>query len=296
MNKGTWYGLAAYLMWGLFPVYWKWLQHVPALQLISHRIVWSCLILITFIVFTRKFDTFRESALISAMLPVYSIAALLIGANWLIYIWGVNAGYIIETSLGYFINPLINILLGVLFLRERLRKGQWLPIGLATFGVLYLTFSYGRLPWIALALAFSFGLYGLVKKTAPLGSLYGLTLETGLLFIPALIVLISSETAGQGAFFHYGMLSDCLLIGAGVVTTIPLLSFSYAVQHTPLSLMGILQYVAPTMQFLLGLLVYHEAFTYSQLIGFSFVWVALILFGVEGMLNRRKQVTSIAKV
>lgn len=292
MNKGTWYAVGAYLMWGLFPVYWKWLQHVPALQLICHRIVWSCLLLIIFIILTRQLKTFRETALTSAMLPIYVVAALLIGVNWLIYIWGVNSGYIIETSLGYFINPLISILLGVVFLRERLRAWQWLPIGLAALGVLYLAFSYGRLPWIALSLAVTFALYGLVKKTAPLGSLYGLTLETGLLFLPALLYLIFSESTGQGIFLNMGARSDLLMVGAGLVTTVPLLLFAFAVQHTSLSLMGILQYISPSMQFLLGVLVYRESFSFAQMVGFGLVWAALIIFGIEGMLSRRRQVTS----
>ncbi|MBN1535550.1 MAG: EamA family transporter RarD [Anaerolineales bacterium] len=295
MSKGTWYGVGAYVMWGLFPVYWKLLDHVPALQLIGHRIVWSCLILTGVILLSRQLKAFLELTRTPYILRIYTLAALLIGVNWLVYIWAVNSDFIIETSLGYFINPLISILLGVIFLREHLRLGQWIPIGLAFIGVLYLTFTYGRLPWIALTLAFTFGLYGLVKKTAPLGALYGLTLETGLLFLPALFYLIYSNSIGQGAFLHSGTVSDFLMAGAGVMTTLPLLMFAYAVQQMPLSLMGILQYINPTMQFLLGLLVYREAFTVSKLIGFGLVWLALIILGVEGVLTRRKQGTQIAK-
>ena len=294
MTKGTWYAVGAYVMWGLFPVYWKWLHQVPAIQLISHRIIWSCLLLIVVILVTRQVKNFREIALVSSILPIYIIAALLIGVNWLMYVWGVNSGYILETSLGYFINPLISILLGVIFLHERLRRGQWIAIGLAALGVLYLTFAYGRPPWIALALAVTFGLYGLVKKTAPLGSLYGLTLETALLFLPALLFLTYNEIVGQGAFLHLGTRIDILLVGAGLVTTVPLLFFATAVQHTPLSMMGFLQYISPTMQFLLGALVYRESFTAAQLVGFGLVWTALIIFGIEGMLNRRRQAAVVA--
>ncbi|NMC12261.1 MAG: EamA family transporter RarD [Chloroflexi bacterium] len=294
MNKGIWYGISAYVMWGLFPVYWKWLHKVPALQLICHRILWSCLILIGFIVLTRQIKAFRENALQSSILPIYIIAALLIGVNWTIYIWGVNSGYIIETSLGYFINPLISILLGVIFLRERLRLWQWIPIGLAALGVLYLAFAYGRLPWIALTLASTFSLYGLVKKTAPLNALYGLTLETGLLSLPALLYLLYVENIDQGAFLHLGTIPDILMIGAGLMTTVPLLCFSSAVQLTPLTLMGILQYISPTLQFLLGVLVYRESFTGAQLIGFCIVWAALIILGVEGMFAHRRQNTKSA--
>ncbi|NCP16002.1 EamA family transporter RarD, partial [bacterium] len=204
MNKGIWYAVGAYAVWGLFPIYWKWLHQVPALQLLSHRIGWSFFLLLAVILATRQWQAFRAAALNRRVLRIYLIAAVLIGVNWLTYVWAVNAGFIVETSLGYFINPLLSVLMGVLFLRERLRAWQWVPIGMATAGVLYLTFAYGALPWIALTLAFSFGLYGLIKKVAPLSSLYGLTLETGILFLPALAYLLVANAAGQGAFLHAG--------------------------------------------------------------------------------------------
>ncbi len=298
MNKGIWYGIGAYVTWGLFPIYWKWLHAVPALQLIGHRILWSFVMLFTFIFLSRQWGVFRATALKPRVLRIYLVAATLIGINWLVYIWAVNAGYIVQVSLGYYINPLLNVLMGVLFLRERLRPSQWVPLGLAAAGVLYLNFAYGSLPWIALTLAFSFGLYGLVKKTAPLGSLYGLTLETGLLFLPALLYLLFAETTRQGAFLHSGAISDVLLVGAGLMTTIPLLMFASAARRIPLSLVGILQYIAPTLQFLLGVLVYGEPFTHTQFIGFGIVWLALILFGVEGYLatrSRRVQPVAAAK-
>ncbi len=289
MNKGIWYAIGAYATWGLFPVYWKWLSHVPALQLLSHRILWSCLILLGVVLLSRQWKVFRKATLAPRVLRIYIVAAVLIGVNWLTYVWAVNAGFIVETSLGYFINPLLSVLMGVIFLREHLRPGQWVPIGLAATGVLYLTFAYGSLPWIALTLAFSFGFYGLVKKTAPLNSLYGLTLETGILFIPALLYLLYAEMTGQGAFLHTGAVSDALLVGAGLVTTIPLLMFASAARRIPLSLVGILQYIAPTLQFLLGVLVYGEPFTLTQFIGFGIVWAALVIFGIEGFLNHRVQ-------
>jgi chloramphenicol-sensitive protein RarD len=223
------------------------------------------------------------------VLRVYLLSAVLIGVNWLTYVWAVNAGFIVETSLGYFINPLLSVLMGVIFLRERLRLWQWLPLGLAAAGVLYLTLAYGALPWIALILAFSFGLYGLIKKVAPLDALYGLTLETGILFLPALGYLVYAEAAGTAAFLHAGLGSDLLLAGAGAVTTIPLLLFAAGARRISLSLVGVLQYLAPTMQFLLGVLVYHEPFTQARLIGFGAVWIALLIFGVEGFLARRSQ-------
>ncbi|MBI5650917.1 MAG: EamA family transporter RarD [Chloroflexi bacterium] len=289
MNRGIWYAIGAYICWGLFPIYWKWLVHVPAIQLIGHRIIWSCLILIGVILVTRQWSAFRAAIQSPRALRIYFIAAIVVGVNWFVYVWGVNAGFVVETALGYFINPLISVLLGVIFLRERLRAWQWLPIGLATIGVVYLTLTYGSLPWIALTLAFSFAFYGLVKKTAPLNSLYGLALETAILFIPALLYLFFVETTGAGAFLHTGIAADLLLAGAGVATTVPLLMFASAARRIPLSLVGILQYIAPTLQFLCGVLIYREPFNQSQLIGFGFVWLALIIFAIESFAAHRAQ-------
>jgi chloramphenicol-sensitive protein RarD len=287
MNKGIWYALGAYITWGLFPVYWNLLRGIPALQLLGHRIFWSFLLLFGIILAARQGKALWAS-LNRRVLLTYSAAAVLIAINWLTYVWAVGAGFIVETSLGYFINPLLSVLLGVVFLRERLRPLQWLPIGLAAAGVFYLTFAYGSLPWVALTLAFSFGFYGLVKKTAPLGALHGLTLETGILFLPALGFLLFSEFNGTGAFMHSSILMDVMLVGAGLVTVAPLLMFASAIQRIPLTMMGVLQYVNPTMQFLLGVLIFKEPFDHHRLIGFGVVWVALILFGVEGLLAQRK--------
>jgi chloramphenicol-sensitive protein RarD len=289
MNKGIWYAVGAYATWGLFPVYWKWLHPVPALQLLNHRIIWSFLTLFIVVLFLRKRKMFQPVALTPRLLGASFMAAVLISINWLTYVWAVNAGFIIETSLGYFINPLLSVLMGVLFFRERLRPWQWVPLGLAATGVLYLTFAYGSPPWIALTLAFSFAIYGIVKKTAALGSFYGLTLETGILLLPATLYLLHAEISGQGAFLHAGTPMDILLVGSGLVTTIPLLMFASAARRIPLSLLGILQYIAPTLQFLLGVLVYREPFTHAQLIGYGLVWMALILFGMESWIAYRRQ-------
>jgi chloramphenicol-sensitive protein RarD len=294
MKKGVLYGIGAYLLWGVFPIYWKWLHTVPAIQVISHRIIWSFILLALILFVTRQWRAFRSAALSRRVVLIYLASAILLSINWLTYVWAVNAGFVIETSLGYFINPLISVLLGVIFLRERLRPWQWVPIGLAAAGVIYVAFSYGQFPWIALTLAFSFGIYGLVKKTAPLGSLYGLTLETGLVFLPAVGFLIYTEAIGQGAFLHSGTVVDLLMAGAGVVTTIPLLLFASAVQRIPLSTVGVLQYMTPTMQFLLGVLLYREPFTQSHLIGFCIVWLALILFWGEGFVASRRPVVQTA--
>ena len=286
MNAGIWYALGAYVLWGLFPIYWKWLHHVPAIQVIGHRIGWSLIFLLIIIFATNQWKKFRLT-LTRRVLGIYLIAGVLLSFNWLIYVWGVNSEHVVETSLGYFINPLFSVLLGMIFLKERLRPLQWLPIGLAAMGVIYLTWTYGSLPWIALSLAFTFGLYGLVKKLSPLGSLYGLTLETGLVFLPALGYLIFVEVTGQGAFGHTGIVSDLLMVGAGAVTTIPLLMFASAAKRIPLTMVGIMQYIAPTLQFLLGVLLYKEPFTTTRLIGFSLVWIALIVFWVEGVFARK---------
>jgi len=289
MKRGIWSAIGAYAIWGLFPIYWKWLKQVSALELIGHRIIWSCVILIVIVTVLRQWGAFRQTVGRWSILRVYAIASVLLTINWLVYVWGVNAGFIVETSLGYFINPLFSVLLGVVFLRERLRAWQWFPIGLAALGVLYLTIAYGSLPWIALTLAFSFGLYGFVKKTAPLSPLYGLTLETMLAFLPAFCFLLYLEFTNQGAFLRGGASADGLMMGAGVVTTIPLLLFASAAKNIPLVLIGTLQYLTPTLQFLIGVLVFHEPFTPTQFIGFGIVWLALIIFAVESYLHHRAQ-------
>lgn len=295
MNKGILNGLAVYVMWGFFPIYWKYLHSVPAVQVIGHRIGWSFLLLITIILISRQWNDFR-SVLKPKVIGIYAIAAILLTVNWLVYVWGVNAGFIVETSLGYFINPLLSVSLGVLFLRERLRPAQWFPVAIAAIGVIYLTAVYGRLPWIALTLAFSFGIYGLVKKLAPLGPLYGLTLETGIVFPVALIYLLMVEFSRTGSFLHTDALTNILLIGAGAVTTIPLLLFASAAKQIPLSMIGLLQYVAPTLQFLIGVFIYKEPFDRAHFIGFGIVWVALVIFWVENYMARRVPVEPIPEM
>ena len=293
MKKGILYALGAYITWGFFPFYWKLLAGVPALQLLGHRILWSFITLIAILLIARQWKTIQK-ALNRRVLTIYSVAAVLIAINWLTYVWAVGQGFIIETSLGYFINPLLSVLLGVIFLRERLRPLQWLPIGLATLGVLYLTFAYGSLPWVALTLAVSFGFYGLVKKNAPLDSLPGLTMETGILFLPALGFLLYSEFSGTSAFLHTTPLLNLMLLGAGLVTIVPLLMFASAAKRIPLTMIGVLQYVNPTIQFLLGTFVYKEPFDHHRLIGFGIVWLALILFVLEGFLRRPKSTLAAA--
>jgi chloramphenicol-sensitive protein RarD len=281
MKKGIWQALGAYGCWGLFPLYWKMLHRVPALQVVGHRIVWSFITLLIVLLFFRQWRDFRKNALDFRTIKIYTLAALLMGINWLVYVWSVNSGHVVEASLGYFINPLFSVLIGVVFFREKLRLWQWIPIGFAFLGVLYLTVVMGSLPWIALTLAISFALYGLVKKIAPLSSLHGLSLETLVLLVPAVFYLLFLEKNGNGALVHSGLRISLLLVGTGIVTTIPLLLFSSAAKRIPLSYIGILQYMSPSIQFAIGILVFHESFTVQQFIGFCFVWVALVIFGLD---------------
>jgi chloramphenicol-sensitive protein RarD len=263
---------------------------------IGHRIGWSFILLTVYILLTRQWQDFRSTAIVPKTIAIYSIAAVLLSVNWLVYVWGVNAGFIVETSLGYFINPLLSVLLGVIFLRERLRLMQWVPVVLAAAGVIYLTVAYGRLPWIALSLAFSFGFYGFVKKLAPLGSLYGLTLETAIVFPIALLYLVFAAFNGTGAFLHRSSFIVLVLIGAGAVTTIPLLMFASAAKQIPLTVVGILQYIAPTLQFLIGVFLYREPFDPTHLIGFGIIWIALIIFWLENFLANRMPVQPIPEL
>jgi len=292
MNRGVAYALLAYGIWGFFPLYWKQVGMVPAEQQMAHRVVWSFLLMLVVVCLRRQGRGLLRALAEPHIRWIYLGSALLLGINWLTYLWAVNHDFIVEASLGYFINPLLNVVLGVVFLKERLRPWQWAAVGLAALGVLYLTFIYGSLPWVALVLALAFGSYGLVRKTAPLGPVPGLTLEMGILFIPTLALLIWAECQGQGAFLHTGVVPDLYMVGAGVVTSVPLLFFIAAARRIPLSLMGIIQYITPTGQLLLGVLKYGESFTRERAIGFVCVWIALAIFAVEGMVAQRKKLTS----
>ncbi len=289
MNRGVLFAIGAYILWGLLPIYWKFLGHVPVFQVLSHRIVWSFVFLILVIFLRGQWTRFRKAIMNTRVLKIYTLTALLVGLNWFIYVWAVHQGFIIETSLGYFINPLISVLMGVVFLRERLRIGQWIPIAIAAAGVLYLTFAFGSLPWISLSLAVTWAFYALLKKLAPLGSLHGLTLETAVLLLPALIYLLGSETQSEGVFLHHNLNTDMLLIATGIATSAPLLLFALAVSRIPLSLVGILQYIAPTIQFLIGLLLYREPFDNQRFIGFILIWIALAVFALEGFVNHQSK-------
>ena len=287
-GRGLWYGLTAYTLWGLFPVYFKLIGFVPADQIIAHRILWSFLLLVLIVAVGSQR---RQMAVSWNVVRVYAAAATLIAVNWFIYVWAVAHNFILETSLGYFITPLVNVLMGVLILGERMRAFQWVAIAFAAAGVGYLTAVYGNVPWIAITLALTFGTYGLVKKKAPLGPVAGLTLETGLLLLPALAYLTFVEFRA-GSFLRLGPGSMLLVAVSGPITTLPLVLFAAAVQRIPLSTIGILQFIAPTVQFVLGVMVYEEPFSGQKFIGFALVWVAVLVFGTESIAANRRARTA----
>jgi chloramphenicol-sensitive protein RarD len=294
-RRGLWIAAASFVLWGLMPLYWHALKAVPSLQIVLHRIAWSAVLVVGWLCWKHGRQWLRTALAKPRVAWMLGLSGLLIGFNWGLYIWAVNAGHVVETSLGYFINPLLNVLLGVLLLRERLTRAQWCSVGIATAGVLWLTWQYGHLPWIALALAASFALYGLIRKLAAVESIPGLGIESAYLVLPALAVLAWSETHGHGGFLAtaqaggYGLWLDILLVVSGALTALPLIGFAYAVRRVPLSVVGLLQYIAPTLQFLLGVFVFHEAFDRNLATGFVFIWVALAIFALDGLWRSRRQ-------
>jgi chloramphenicol-sensitive protein RarD len=282
----TWLAIAAYVIWGLFPIYWKMLQEISALQLVCHRIVWTCVALVVVIVLSGQWKSFTETLRVPGVLRIYIAAAVLMCVNWFVFTLAVNSGHVTQTGLGYYISPLVNVTMGVVLLGERLRAMQWTSVALAASGVVYLTVSYGAVPWMALALAFSFGMYGLIKKIAPLNAIQGLMLETAILLPPALIYLLYCQLTGQGTLINHSAALSMLLVSSGLVSMSPLLLFAFAARRIPLSRLGILQYITPTMQLLLGIWLYHEPFSHRSLIGYSVVWAALLIFAVDGLIGR----------
>ena len=280
-RAGLAYGLAAFGFWGLVPIYFKAVSSVPALEVLAHRVVWSVVVL--GVVLTLKH---RWSEVVAAManwrtLGILAITTVLIGINWYLFIWAVNNNQVLQASLGYFINPLVNVFLGVVFLRERLSRAGIAAVALAAMGVGWLTVQGGELPWISLVLAFSFGLYGLLRKTAPVKPVPGLMVET-LLMLPAALIYLAATASHGGLYFGTGSVRlDLLLVAAGLVTALPLLWFTAAAQLLPLSTMGFIQYLAPTLHFLLAVLVYGEPLTGERLIAFCFIWAALAIFTVD---------------
>ncbi|HEY54296.1 MAG TPA: EamA family transporter RarD [Caldilineae bacterium] len=288
MRRGLAYAIGAYVLWGFFPVYWKALQAVPAAEIVLHRIVWSLVFLVILLAVRRQWAWLSGLRSQRQTLLILAVSAGLLAVNWLTYVWGVTHGFVVETSLGYFINPLFSVLLGVVFLKERLRLWQWTAVGLATLGVLYLTFGYGSFPWIALTLALTFGVYGLLQKKVRLESTESLAGEMAILALPALLLLASLTIRGDNTFLQTSPTTILLLIGTGAVTAVPLIFFGAGARLIPLSTIGLLQYIAPTIQFLLGVFLYHEPFTTDRLIGFSLIWLALAIFALDNARNQSK--------
>jgi chloramphenicol-sensitive protein RarD len=287
-GTGLWVAAASFVLWGLMPLYWHLLKAVPSLQIVVHRMVWSALLVVGWLAWTQGRRWLREALARPRVAWMLALSAVLIAFNWSLYIWAVNAGHVVETSLGYFINPLLNVVIGTLFLRERLTKAQWLSVAIASAGVLWLTFNYGSFPWIALALAGSFALYGLIRKLAEVESLPGLGVESLYLFLPALAALLWFESSGQGGFVDgWSWQLDTLLVVGGALTALPLLGFAYAVRRVPLSVVGLMQYIAPTLQLLCGVFVFGEAFDRDRAIGFVLIWIALAIFAVDGLRRAR---------
>jgi chloramphenicol-sensitive protein RarD len=282
VNRGVLYAAGAYTVWGLLPIFWKALQHVPALEILANRVAWAVLVALAIGAVRGGWAWLGPALRSPRVLLIFALSALLLAVNWGLYIWAVNAGNVVETSLGYFINPLVNVFFGVVFLRERLRVGQGVAIGFALAGVLYLTLTYGAPPWIALTLAATFGGYGLIRKLAPLGSLQGFTLETLVMLPAALAYLAYVELTGGGALLHSDPTTTLLLLSSGVLTAVPLLLFASGARRVTMTTLGLLQYIAPSIQFTLGVLVYGEALGPSRLAGFAMVWLALAIYSIEG--------------
>ncbi len=280
-------------MWGLFPLYWPLLKPIGALEILSHRVVWSLIVVVGMLLVTRNLGWMRHTS--RTKLAWLALAAVLVSFNWLLYIWAVNTGHVVETSLGYFINPLISVLLGVTFLKERLRPAQWFALVGAFIAVLVLSYDYGHPPWIALGLAPSFALYGLVKKRAGVGAVESLSFETGVLTLPAVAYLVMLEVQGVGSFGHVPLGRELLLIGAGVMTALPLVAFGASANRVPLSTLGLLQYFAPTLQFMCGVLVFHEQMSDLRWVGFGLIWLSLIAFAAEGFLNASRPAAALPR-
>jgi chloramphenicol-sensitive protein RarD len=288
-RKGLSIAASAFVLWGTMPLYWHLLKVVPSLQIVAHRVLWSAVLVALWLLWSRGRGWFAAILAKPRLAAMLSLSGLCIGINWGLYIWAVNAGHVVESSLGYFINPLLNVVIGTLFLRERLNPTQWLSVAITATGVLWLTFTYGSFPWIALSLAGSFGLYGLIRKLAAVDSVTGLGFENSVLLLPALGYLLWAETSGQGGFFSgWGLGADALLIFGGALTALPLIAFSFAVRRVPLSTIGLMQYIAPTMQFLIGVLVFHETFDRDRAIGFIVIWIALAIFAIDSVRRARR--------
>jgi chloramphenicol-sensitive protein RarD len=292
LSRGILYAALAYTFWGLFPLYFRQVRHVPALEVVMHRTVWSMMFLLCVLTVLRRWQWLKDVLRQPRVLAAFAASALLLSANWLTYVWAVQNNHLLDASLGYFILPLVNVGIGYFILHERPRQGQWLAVVVAASGVLWLAIQAGHPPWVALILAFTFGIYGLLRKLAHLGALEGLTLETLILAPIALVGLAVLMQQGQSALVAAAPENSATLgwlLLAGPLTAAPLLLFAAGARRNTLTTMGILQYISPSLQFALGVWLFHEPFAQSRLVGFALIWTALVIYSIEGWLFSRRQ-------
>jgi chloramphenicol-sensitive protein RarD len=281
-RRGLAAAIGAYALWGVFPLYWFLLKSVPSLQIIAHRVIWCGVFVIGWLLLRDGRDWLRRALSGARVGRMLVASSLLIGVNWGIYIWAVTHGHVVESSLGYFINPLVSVVIGVLLLKERLNRAQWTAVGIATLGVLWLAAMHGEPPWISLALALSFAFYGLLRKIAAVDALPGLAIENLVLFVPALAWLLWAQWQGDGRFGQGNTSQDLLLVFGGALTALPLVGFAYAARRIPYSLVGILQYISPSLQLVCGVLLLGERFSAMQAVGFACIWLALLIYALDG--------------
>lgn len=293
-RRGLWAAAGAFVVWGLMPLYWHLLKAVPSLQIVLHRVAWGTVTVCAWLWWKQGRGWVAQALRQPRAAAMLAVSGLLIAFNWSLYIWAVNAGHVIETSLGYFINPLVNVVLGVALLHERLNRTQWVAVGIAALGVLWLTFNYGSFPWIALLLAGSFALYGLVRKLVAVDAVAGLGVENLYLFLPALAWLGWIEAHGGAIASGAGVGTVALLAFGGVLTVLPLVGFAYGVRRIPYSTVGLLQYIAPTLQLLCGILFFREPFGADRAIGFACIWAALAAYAFDGWRRARRMVAAAA--
>ncbi len=288
-NKiGLIYAFSAYTLWGIIPLFWKQLDHVDSVEIVMHRMVWSCVLVTMLILLSRQWASFRPLLSQPKIMLRLLLASVLISVNWAVFIWAVNNDRLIETSLGYFMNPLISVALGVILFSEVLRLGQWLSLLVAGIGVVYLFATHGSFPWISLVLALSFSLYSAVKKSISVPATHGMAIETLCFFVPALIYLVYIEWQGSGQFFE-GSSNSWMLILGGLFTLIPLLLFAAAAKRISLTALGMMQYIGPTLQLVCGVLIYQEPFGSQKMIAFGFIWFALAIFSADQLYDRRRR-------
>ncbi|TDF93575.1 EamA family transporter RarD [Paenibacillus piri] len=297
MKQGIVYGILSYLAWGLLPLYWRLFETMPAWEILAHRILWSFVFVAVLVTAAKRWKQLKGVIADRKSKIAVVLCSVFISTNWFLFIWAVNNGHVIETSLGYYINPLISVIFAVIFLKERLGLGQWISILIAGTGVLIMAVQYGHIPWVSISLAISFALYGLAKKAANLDVLLGLTWETIVVCPVSIIYLVFIQSQGTAAFSSLSGLSIALLLASGAVTALPLFWFAQAAKRLPLSMVGFIQYLAPTASLLLAIFVFHEPFTQTQLISFSFIWLALIVYSIVSFRkphadNNRKPATT----